>query len=362
MKKFYRYSVLVTATMLTGCGIFGDYVPGDGPGAPLKSDDIVDATPRIEPLSKYGNMPSYVVDGREYFVMESANNYNETGVASWYGSKFHGSRTSSGETYDMYRMTAAHRGLPLPTYVEVTNLDNGKRTVVRVNDRGPFYDDRLIDLSYAAAVKLGVVESGTARVKVRALSRSELSAGQSLSEPTAVAAASGDLTNEATGLIMADDPPGGAVVAVGADLDAPLVGAATTLDAGDVMPVEESEGIQPIQPLEDTVSDLAPSELAATAPAESASTSAPATAAASSNTPPAGRYLQVGAFANFDNAARMQARINSSVATSAWIRDAQVNGQTVYRVQVGPVSNTEEPSIADQLKQIGISQYRVTRN
>jgi rare lipoprotein A len=105
--------------------------------------------------------------------MESSNGYRQRGIASWYGSKFHGRRTSSGEIYDMHLATAAHRSLPLPTYAEVTNLDNGKRVIVKINDRGPFHEERLIDLSYGAAIRLGMDGHGTARVEVRAISFDE---------------------------------------------------------------------------------------------------------------------------------------------------------------------------------------------
>ena len=132
-------------------------------------DTISDAVPREEPLSPYGNPPEYEAFGRTYRTLESSEGYEEEGVASWYGEEFQGRRTSSGETYDLYGMTAAHRTLPLPTYVEVTNLENGQTVVVRVNDRGPFHEDRVIDVSYAAAYRLGMLAKGTARVRVRAL-------------------------------------------------------------------------------------------------------------------------------------------------------------------------------------------------
>lgn len=135
----------------------------------LDPDRIADAVPRVEPRSRYGNPPSYQVFGRTYRVMNDAHGFVERGIASWYGPNFHGKRTSSGEPYDMYKMTAAHKHLPLPCYVLVTNLDNGRQAVVRVNDRGPFHDGRIIDLSYSAAVKLGVVRSGTARVEIRTI-------------------------------------------------------------------------------------------------------------------------------------------------------------------------------------------------
>jgi rare lipoprotein A len=124
---------------------------------------------RTEPRSERGNPPFYDVLGKRYHVLPTSAGYVQRGVASWYGRDFHGLSTSSGERYDMHAMTAAHTTLPLPTWVEVTNLENGKRVVVRVNDRGPFVDNRLIDLSFAAATQLDMVRNGTARVEVRAV-------------------------------------------------------------------------------------------------------------------------------------------------------------------------------------------------
>ncbi|MCF6282205.1 MAG: septal ring lytic transglycosylase RlpA family protein [Candidatus Polarisedimenticolaceae bacterium] len=131
---------------------------------------IADATPKAEPLSRYGNPLTYVVRGKRYYRLTSSEGYSEQGLASWYGTKFHGHRTSSGEPFDMYAMTAAHKTLPLPTYARVTNLNNGRTVIVKINDRGPFHDDRIIDLSYAAAGKLGILSNGTGRVEVIALS------------------------------------------------------------------------------------------------------------------------------------------------------------------------------------------------
>jgi rare lipoprotein A len=127
---------------------------------------LPDPVVRDEPRSRYGNHSPYVVFGKTYRVMDTVRDYEVTGTASWYGEKFQGRPTSSGEPYDMFALTAAHRSLPLPSYLRVTNLANGRATIVRVNDRGPFHSDRVIDLSYAAAVKLGFVDDGTARVKL----------------------------------------------------------------------------------------------------------------------------------------------------------------------------------------------------
>jgi rare lipoprotein A len=132
-----------------------------------------DAVPRREPKSRYGNGPVYEVFGKRYTVMEGSAGYRERGVASWYGKKFHGNLTSNREPYDMYAMTAAHKTLPLPSYVRVRNLRNDKSVVVRVNDRGPFVDNRIIDLSYSAALKLDMVGTGTSLVEVEAISFDE---------------------------------------------------------------------------------------------------------------------------------------------------------------------------------------------
>jgi len=140
--------------------------------APYRTIDVSqvkDAVPREEPRSRYGNPPSYVVRGKRYYTLASSEDYRQRGIASWYGTKFHGHRTSSGDTYDMYQMSAAHKTLPLPTYARVTNLRNGKSVIVKINDRGPFHDNRLIDLSYAAASRLGILGEGTGMVEVSAI-------------------------------------------------------------------------------------------------------------------------------------------------------------------------------------------------
>jgi len=136
------------------------------PLKPIRAEDVKDASPRPDPLLAAGNRSPYIVDGVSYEVLDEYRSYREQGIASWYGTKFDGYETSNGEIYDVYEATAAHRTLPIPTYARVTNLDNGRSVIVRVNDRGPFHADRLIDLSYAAAVKLGYFEKGTAPVEV----------------------------------------------------------------------------------------------------------------------------------------------------------------------------------------------------
>jgi len=139
------------------------------PGAPPDINSIPDAIPKDEPRSRQGNPPFYTVLGKRYAVLDSADGFVERGVASWYGPTFHGEKTSIGESYDMYGMTAAHKTLPLPAYARVTNLSNGRSVVVRINDRGPFAKNRIIDLSYTAAAKLDMLRDGTALVEVRVL-------------------------------------------------------------------------------------------------------------------------------------------------------------------------------------------------
>ena len=148
----------------------GGYYKDDGPGANPPSDlaSIPEATPRSEPLNKFANRP-YEVFGKKYVPLASVQSFHQRGVASWYGKRFHGQKTSSGETYDMYAMTAAHPILPIPSYARVTSLRTGRQVVVRINDRGPFHSNRAIDLSYAAASRLGLIGTGSGEVEIDAI-------------------------------------------------------------------------------------------------------------------------------------------------------------------------------------------------
>lgn len=178
-KLLKSVSVAMLAMSVTGCALMSAEEPawkaavaGDGTGDPA----LIDTTPWVVsnlPKSRSGNRAEYTVFDVSYSVLDSAENFRERGVASWYGKKFHGNPTASGEIYDMHLMTAAHRQLPVPTFVRVTRLDNDRTVVVKVNDRGPFVDDRIIDLSYAAAAELGMLETGTADVYIEAISSHE---------------------------------------------------------------------------------------------------------------------------------------------------------------------------------------------
>ena len=166
-QRLFCYALFSTLLFLSGCA---SHHKKDGPPSfHVDASKIPDAVPKKEPLSRIGNKPTYTVFGKKYYVLKSRKNYAAVGMASWYGTQFHNRHTSSGERYNMLSMTAAHRTLPLPTYAQVTNLENGRRIIVKINDRGPFEQNRLIDLSFAAAKKLEMAGRGTALVEVKAL-------------------------------------------------------------------------------------------------------------------------------------------------------------------------------------------------
>lgn len=194
MKTILMWGALAIALTLAGCSSTpptkqapskvskpGGYYLDDGPEAtpPAGLDAVPDAVPRAEPLHRFANR-TYTALGTTYTPMKERRPHSEEGLASWYGRRFHGKRTASGEPYDMYAMTAAHPTLPIPSYARVTSLANGKSVVVRINDRGPFHSKRVIDLSYTAAHKLGYVKQGSARVRVESLDPESDDAGEAL--------------------------------------------------------------------------------------------------------------------------------------------------------------------------------------
>jgi rare lipoprotein A len=168
-----RLAPIVALALLAACSSApkkGGYYKDDGPGAspPSSLSGVADAKPRNEPLHRYANRP-YEVFGKKYVPLASVRPFHQRGVASWYGKRFHGQKTASGETYDMYAMSAAHPILPIPSYVRVTHLKSGKQVIVRINDRGPFHSGRVIDLSYAAAHRLGLLGTGSGEVEIEAI-------------------------------------------------------------------------------------------------------------------------------------------------------------------------------------------------
>jgi rare lipoprotein A len=287
--------VLLLAALLTACGSApkrsgsserppssgggGGYYLDDGPGAnaPANIDAIPDAVPKIEPLGR-GTMRPYTVMGRNYTPMTRLEPYKARGVASWYGRRYHGKQTSSGEIYDMYAMTAAHTVLPIPSYVRVTNVANGRSVVLRVNDRGPFIDNRLIDLSYTAAYKLGILGRGSGMVEVESIIPG--------------------VTTSATAIPV---PPSSPSLTV------------TTIDTTPV-----------------TAVPLPPPDAAIVASVPLPGTAAPAAAA--------GSYLQFGAFGVQANAESFLARLQSQADWLAGTLRIQHN-DGIYRVQAGPYAS-----------------------
>lgn len=291
----------------------GGYYLNDGPGdnPPAHLDQVPDAVPKVEPL-KSGAMRPYTVLGQTYTPMTALGPYRKRGVASWYGRRYHGQKTASGELYDMYAMTAAHPTLPIPSYARVTNLANGKSVVVRINDRGPFLSDRLIDLSYTAAYKLGVLGGGKTLVEVDSIFPD---AGTPLH------------TNVA-------------------EKSAPVPAAPV------LAPIETADA----EELADMPTGQAPPTAVPEVPA------AP-TSVVTITTEPKGVFLQLGAFGSRDNAesylTKMQAQLDDTLAPSLHIY--QKGG--LFRVHAGPYANEMEArQAADHLNQsLGIRAMVVTR-
>ena len=267
--------------------------PETTPSVPPPSTSLAgpDTVPRVEPRSRYGNPLFYEIFGKRYYVLASSADYVERGVASWYGPGFHKIRTSTGETYDMYAMTAAHKTLPLPAYVRVTNLQNGRSVVVRVNDRGPFVGNRIIDLSYTAASRLGMLHDGTAMVEVRAI------------DPSL--------------------PP--------RDSSAPLL-------AGTPIPPASGQGGAAVEPTPVSAPEVV--QVAATAPALA---------------PRAALFVQAGAFADPANAERLAAKLRGGGYGKIFVRDDVIAGRRMYRVRIGPVAGVPQfDRIVAALDQAGV--------
>lgn len=188
-RKFYFIFIFIFSFVMVGCvshqsDLYRPDIQDGGPDKHVDVSNIEEVIPVAEPRTAAGNKSPYTILGKTYRVITSPENYSEDGVSSWYGTKFHGRNTSNGEIYDMYALTAAHKTLPIPSYVKVTNLGNSKSVVVRINDRGPFHGNRIIDLSYAAAKKLEFANKGTASVRVEYIIPAK---GQSVQRPSASA-------------------------------------------------------------------------------------------------------------------------------------------------------------------------------
>lgn len=323
----------------------GDYVAG-GLYAPQVKDSVPDYVPDVaaipepevktEPRSRYGNR-SYSVLGKSYRVLDSSEGYLEQGTASFYGKKFHGRLTSNQEVYDMNAFSAAHRSLPLPSYARVTNLDNGKSVVVRVNDRGPFHSGRIIDLSYAAAVKLDFVRRGTARVEVRAL------------QPEA-----GDRRRRASRQehVRRDAPQSTAAVVVAAPAPTP---ADPALRAEEFDRWMRERGIR-IASGKPGAPPAAPAPNTESSPEPSAKPSTMASAAGTADV-----SLQVAAFSARENAERARLRLNEAGLPSLRIDEANVDGQPLWRLRIGPVAADRVAELSARCADLGFDAVQIVR-
>jgi rare lipoprotein A len=286
-------------TTRRGGAFYLDDGPGDNPPPDLAS--IPDAEPRSEPLHRFANRP-YVVFGRGYTPMTARAPYRARGVATWYGKRYHAQKTSSGEVYDMYQMTGAHPTLPIPSYVRVTNLANGRQVIVRINDRGPFIGERLIDLSYAAAFRLGYVEAGSATVEVEKL----IPGVNWPASPPKLAS-------------RAPEPPGAAA--------APLPPAPVIAEAV-LSPPSAGAAVAPATPPSATAADLPPRAGTLPLAAESG-----------------GVFLQLGAFADRNNAETFLGRIRPELGEAAKLAHVY-QSRGLHRVHVGPYAGEREARVA----------------
>ena len=324
---------VLIAVLLLGCGKRGGYFADDGPPrmSPERAAQVPDAIPRDEPLSATGNDP-YRVYGIMYRPLKRADGHFERGQASWYGKMFHGRRTSSGEIYDMYAMTAAHKTLPLPTYVRVTNKANNKSVVVKVNDRGPFLHGRIIDLSYAAAAKLDMVKNGTADVEVRVVTAADTARvaapiRDAVPQPQTreyVAASGGAPVSDA---FIRDESPSDAEV----ERQRWVFDETAQLDQAQSEITVESESL-----IEEETSNenLDPQE--------------------SSQPPVDGVTFQVGAFADENNARITRDRIReASIGEVNILSFTAADGRVLHRVRVGPVSGQQSDWVRQRLEREG---------
>jgi len=395
----------------------GDYTVGGlyKPGVPDSTPDVipdVDAIPEPEvvpvPRSPVGNRSTYTVLGKQYRVMDSQRGYVEKGTASYYGKKFHGRRTSNLEVYDMYAFTAAHKTLPLPSFARVTNLDNGQSVVVRVNDRGPFHEGRIIDLSYAAAIKLGITKRGTGHVEVRALQPGEdglpLAKGQraqaaamgAVRTPVSVSASPMDrLVAEIpaetggpknTSPVSMATTPATAPGATGASVPAASTTASAidpaavspTTSGGDYRfdmrqdgkPMSADEFDRWMQSRRVRVATGRPGVVTPTALAASDATKTPVNSAVipmaaapmsgprTSSDDAANVILQVASFSARGNADRALAMLHGAGIDGARLYDAQANGQQVWRLRVGPLAASQETELAARIAGLGFGTPR----
>ena len=362
----------------------GDYVAG-GLFRPGEADTVpdyvpdVDAIPepevRAEPRSRAGNK-SYSVLGKRYHVLDSAHGYAEEGLASYYGKKFHGRRTSNQEVYDMYAFTAAHKSLPLPSFARVTNLDNGRSVVVRVNDRGPFHAGRVIDLSYAAAVKLGYRDRGTARVRVEALTEDDGGDLLASRAPPAADTAMDKLVEQLPQALASAGPVAPAPQArpatdSGYRFDMQQDGKVMSADEFDAwmqsrrVRVATGKPGRPDPQPASTDAKASTAAPAAVAPPPPSPVNAAALVAGSSVVPAAAAdevTLQVASFANQQNARHALSMLQGASIAQARLLDADVNGKKIWRLRIGPVAAAHAPELAARIVGLGFGQPQRVRD
>lgn len=306
------------------------------------------------PRSAVGNKSPYVVLGKQYQVLDKTKGYAEKGTASYYGAKFHGRLTSNREVYDMYAFTAAHKTLPLPSFARVTNLDNGESVIVRVNDRGPFHDGRVVDLSYAAAVRLGITQRGTGNVEVRALSPGEdnlLADKPSRRERRAAAAnvASAAPARAASDMdtLVGRLPPSSATAAQSLSAGRPAATQAAPMDAA---PVSVS-ALPPAAPVVATAAPRPPAR------------PLPAPAAPSTLQQQVGNvFLQVASFASRDNATRALGQLSSAGIAGASISDIVSGGRTLWRLRVPAPDHASASELAGRIVGLGFGSPQIVKD
>ncbi|MDH0172355.1 septal ring lytic transglycosylase RlpA family protein [Stenotrophomonas sp. GD04145] len=321
-----------------------------------------------ETRSAIGNKSPYVVLGKSYKVLDDTRDYVERGTASYYGAKFHGRLTSNREVYDMYQFTAAHKTLPLPSFARVTNLDNGESVIVRVNDRGPFHDGRVVDLSYAAAVRLGITQRGTGNVEVRALQPGEgnlLAQKPSRRERRAAeaAAAAGAATTMASTVATrptADSDIDRLVKRLPADAVPTRGQPATTQAVASTPPDVAVSSLPPSAVGVRTAAPAAaPARVAATAPRASA---APASSPTLSQQVVGAVMVQVASFSNRDNANRAMGQLNAAGIVGATISDIAAGGRTLFRLRVPASDHASAAELVGRIAGLGLGSPQIVKD
>lgn len=327
-----------------GGGYYQDDGPGDNP--PPNLEQTPDAVPRDEPPLKTAANRPYVVFGKTYTPTLSTPTFKQRGVASWYGRKFHGQRTSSGEAYNMYGMTAAHPTLPIPSYVRVTNLSNGRMVTVKVNDRGPFHSERIIDLSYTAALKLGYIGQGSTTVEIEQVHGD----GSAPPPPVLVAAAplpspSAPAASAPVAVVNPVSPPPSPSLASSSTLSAvPAPAASTPVAAVPGTPVPPAAASGAPAAASPAVPPVVVSAPVAEARAVTALPAAPAVQALPTSTQPDGVYLQLGAFGAREGAEEFRAKVYQQLS---WLNETMyiVARDRLFRVQLGPYKDRLEAGV-----------------